>query len=235
MKVAVVGLGAMGGGMARSLLRAPAASEVVGFDLSPDVAASFYSDAQTAGKAAPSLPTELTLNHFVDGSTNVVLIVLVNEAQCQATCFDGDANLLSLLSEGACVVVSSTVSAAWSKAAAERFATRNIQFCDCPISGGAVRALAGEITIMASGEAKSLEHIDPLLQAMGKEIHVIPGGVGMGSTVKMVHQLLAGVHIVVAAEALALAAKAGLDVNQMYDIVMGAAGASWMFGDRGKR
>lgn len=88
---------------------------------------------------------------------------------------------------------------------------------------------------MASGVESSLQYIDPLLQAMGKEIHIIPGGAGMGSTVKMVHQLLAGVHIVVAAEALALAAKAGLDVNQMYDIVMGAAGASWMFGDRGKR
>jgi hypothetical protein len=70
---------------------------------------------------------------------------------------------------------------------------------------------------------------------MGKEVHIILGGSGMGSTVKMVHQLLAGVHIVVAAEALALAAKAGLDVNQMYDIVKGAAGASWMFCDRGQR
>jgi len=57
--------------------------------------------------------------------------------------------------------------------------------------------------------------VDPLFRAMGKEVHIIEGGVGMGSTVKMVHQLLAGVHIVVAAEALALAAKAGLDVAQM--------------------
>ena len=57
----------------------------------------------------------------------------------------------------------------------------------------------------------------------------------MGSTVKMVHQLLAGVHIAVAAEALALAAKAGLDLRQLYDIVKGAAGASWMFCDRGVR
>ncbi|ACI64736.1 predicted protein, partial [Thalassiosira pseudonana CCMP1335] len=167
---------------------------------------------------------------------DVVLLVLVNEAQCQATCFENNGvNLLSLLREGACVVVSSTVSAKWSKSAHEQFAKCNIRFCDCPISGGAVRALAGEITIMASGEQSSLEYIYPLLQAMGKEIHVIPGGVGMGSTVKMVHQLLAGVHIVVAAEALALAAKAGLDVHQMYDIVKGAAGSSWMFCDRGQR
>jgi hypothetical protein len=70
---------------------------------------------------------------------------------------------------------------------------------------------------------------------MGRDVFIIQGGAGMGSTVKMVHQLLAGVHIVSAAEALALAAKAGLDVEQMYEIVNGAAGASWMFSDRGKR
>ena len=140
--------------------------------------------------------------------------MLVNEAQCTSVCFGGNnnVNLLSILSEGSCVIVSSTVSAAFSKMAAEKFSSKkNIQFCDCPISGGSVRANNGEITIMASGDQKTLDYVDPLLQAMGKkeDIHIIKGGVGMGSTVKMVHQLLAGVHIVVAAEALALAAKAG--------------------------
>ena len=138
---------------------------------------------------------------------------MVNEAQCTSVCFGGNnnVNLLSILSEGSCVIVSSTVSADFSKSASEKFALKNIQFCDCPISGGSVRANNGEITIMASGDQKALEYVDPLLQAMGKkeDIHIIKGGVGMGSTVKMVHQLLAGVHIVVAAEALALAAKAG--------------------------
>ena len=236
MKVTVIGLGAMGGGMARSILPSSVVEEVSGFDLSQDLVSAFYDDAKIAGKAAPTLSLELTIDNFVNKSTDVVLIVLVNEAQCQATCFGGgDINLFSILAEGSCVIVSSTVSAAWSKAAAEQFATRNIQFCDCPISGGSIRAKNGEITIMASGEAKSLEYVNPLFKAMGKEIHIIPGGVGMGATVKMVHQLLAGVHIVVAAEALSLAAKAGLDVNQMYDIVKGAAGTSWMFCDRGRR
>jgi putative dehydrogenase len=248
MNVTVIGLGAMGGGMARSLLKCSAIQHISGFDLSPDLVASFYEDALACGKAMPSLSrpptttnTILTIDNFVHESTNIVLLVLVNEAQCQHTCFGGGGdrnsnnNLLSILSEGSCVVVSSTVSAAWCKSAAQQFATKKIQFVDCPISGGAVRAANGELTIMASGEAKILEYLDPLFQAMGKEVHIIPGGVGMGSTVKMVHQLLAGVHIVVAAEALVLAAKAGLDVNQVYEIVKGAAGASWMFCDRGRR
>jgi 3-hydroxyisobutyrate dehydrogenase-like beta-hydroxyacid dehydrogenase len=235
MQVTVIGLGAMGGGMARSLLRSSSIDTVVGFDLSTEIVQKYYEEAKAAGKSTPSLPSELTINNFVHKSTDVVLVVLVNEAQCESVCFEGQHNLCSIMKEDSCVVVSSTVSAAWSQSAEKRFSEKNIQFCDCPISGGAARALKGEITIMASGHHKSLDYIDPLLKAMGKEIHIIEGGVGMGSTVKMVHQLLAGVHIVVAAEALALAAKAGLDVAQVYEIVKGAAGNSWMFCDRGQR
>mmetsp|Transcript_32735 Transcript_32735/g.49334 ORF Transcript_32735/g.49334 Transcript_32735/m.49334 type:complete len:546 (+) Transcript_32735:180-1817(+) len=235
MNVTVIGIGAMGGGMARSLLRDPHVATVSGFDLSTEVASKFFAEAKESGKATPTLPSELTLDNFVTKETDVVLIVLVNEAQCNSVCFESDINLASILRPGSAVILSSTVTPAWSKKAFQRFSEKQIQFCDCPISGGPVRALAGEITIMASGEEKALDYIAPLLQAMGKEIHIIPGGSGMGSTVKMVHQLLAGVHIVVAAEALALAAKAGLDVHQMYDIVKGAAGASWMFCDRGQR
>jgi len=236
MKVAVVGLGAMGGGIARSLLHSPDIQEVRGFDLNPEAVSKFGEEAAAAGKAADFLPADLRLQCFVTEETNVTVIVLVNEAQCNSVCFENDCNNLeSILNEGSCVMLCSTVTAMWSRSAFERFAKKGIQFTDCPISGGPVRALAGELSIMASGEDKSLQYIQPLLKAMGEQIHIIPGGAGMGSTAKMVHQLLAGVHIVVAAEALALAAKAGLDVEQMYDIVSGAAGQSWMFCDRGKR
>ncbi len=239
MNVTVIGLGAMGGGMARSNLRSSAIKSVSGFDLSKDLVGAFHAEAKALGKAATDEPPEsITLDRFVNingDKTDVVIIVLVNEKQCNSVCFTNDINLESILSPGSCVFLSSTVSAGWSKSAYERFSKKGIQFVDCPISGGPARALKGEITIMASGTESSLEYVDPVLQAMGKEIHIIPGGAGMGSTVKMVHQLLAGVHIVVAAEALALAAKAGLDVKQMYDIVNGAAGASWMFKDRGAR
>mmetsp|Transcript_9260 Transcript_9260/g.27909 ORF Transcript_9260/g.27909 Transcript_9260/m.27909 type:complete len:164 (+) Transcript_9260:250-741(+) len=89
--------------------------------------------------------------------------------------------------------------------------------------------------MMASGDDDSMARAVPLLNAAGRDVHVIPGGAGFGSTVKMVHQLLAGVHVVCAAEALALSAKTGIDPRQMYGIVNGAAGASWMFADRGGR
>lgn len=224
--------------MARSLLRSDAVASVAGFDLNRKIVSEFYQEAKEAGKTYSSEPPEqLTLEKFVDGTkTDVVLVVLVNEAQCQSVCFGTNGNSLeTLVRKGSTVIVSSTVTPAWSKSSFSRFAEAGIKFLDCPISGGPVRALAGEITIMASGEPNDLSNVDSLFQAMGAQIHIVKGGAGMGSTVKMVHQLLAGVHIAVAAEALALAAKAGLDVRQMYEIVKGAAGNSWMFSDRGKR
>ena len=236
MRVTVIGLGAMGGGMARRLLVCDSVDEVAGFDLNSEVVIKFYNEAKELGKATSLLSKILSIDHFVDTSTDIVLIVLVNEAQCQSICFENNGNnLKGLMRSGTTVIVSSTVTPAWSRQAAEKFGKKGIQFLDCPVSGGPVRALSGEITIMASGDADVLESVDPLFQSMGKEIHIITGGAGMGSTVKMVHQLLAGVHIAVAAEALALAAKAGLDVKQLYEIVKGAAGASWMFCDRGQR
>lgn len=238
MNVSVIGLGAMGGGMARSILRSPNVKSVLGFDLSSDLVLQFYNDALSAGKAGLVDPSNqpLKLSNFVSDDTDVVVIVLVNESQCNTVCFgDNNENLITLMKPNSCVFISSTVTPAFAKSAYDKFSEKNIQFVDCPMSGGPVRALAGELTMMVAAEEKTLLYVNPLLEAMGKEIHVIPGGAGMGSTVKMVHQLLAGVHIVVAAEALALAAKAGVDVEQMYDIVKGAAGSSWMFCDRGKR
>lgn len=149
--------------------------------------------------------------------TDVVVLVLVNEAQCDATCFGSEEgnDLESLLRAGSCVFMSSTVRSTWCKSAAERFARKEILFVDCPISGGPVRATNGDLTLLASGSPSALEYANPILEACGREgeIHVIKGGAGMGQTAKMAHQLCAGTHIVVAAEALALAAKAGLDID----------------------
>lgn len=229
----VIGIGAMGGGMARALLACDSMRTVIGYDAASPLVEAFYQDALTAGKARCQ-PT--SLKEAVSADTKFVIVVLQNEPQCQDVCFGNDSdNLLELMSPGSCVVISSTVTAVWIQAAADKFAAAGVHFCDCPISGGPVRARDGQLTLMAAGDEASLAVARPVLEALGQEIHIIEGGPGMGSTVKMVHQLLAGVHICVAAEALTLAAKAGLDVEQLYRIVNGAAGASWMFADRGQR
>mmetsp|Transcript_8420 Transcript_8420/g.12337 ORF Transcript_8420/g.12337 Transcript_8420/m.12337 type:complete len:652 (+) Transcript_8420:230-2185(+) len=239
--VTVIGIGAMGGGIARTMLTSPTTQTVIGYDQNMELVQSFHNEALSVGKALLASNDDTNhppkrLSEAITSNTDVVILVLVNEGQCDSVCFGGGGeNVLGLLKEGSCVILCSTVTATWAINASTQFQTKNIHFVDCPISGGPARAATGDLSIFASGDAASLDVAMPLLKAAGKEVHIVPGGVGMGSTVKMVHQLLAGVHIAAAAEALALAAKAGIDVNQMYKIVNGAAGASWMFGDRGTR
>ena len=245
MQVTVIGIGAMGGGMARALLESKCTTRVVGYDCDSDLVEAFHLEAKAIGKAfSPASATHstsdsngppMTLAEAIQ-DTHAVVLALVNQSQCETVCFGAlGEDLISLLPTGSCVIVTSTVTATWSKKAKNLFHTKGILFVDSPISGGPVRARSGDLTIMASGDEASLTYAKPLLDAMGNKVYLIAGGAGRGSTAKMVHQLLAGVHIATTAEALALAAKAGLDVEQMYEIVNGAAGASWMFQDRGKR
>ncbi|STF41052.1 oxidoreductase YgbJ [Escherichia coli] len=103
---------------------------------------------------------------------------------------------------------------------------------DAPVSGGAVKAANGEMTVMASGSDIAFERLAPVLEAVAGKVYRIGAEPGPGSTVKIIHQLLAGVHIAAGAEAMALAARAGIPLDVMYDVVTNAAGNSWMFENR---
>lgn len=108
----------------------------------------------------------------------------------------------------------------------------DILLVDCPVSGGTVRAAEGTLTVLASGSEEALKRAKPLLSCLSKDLFIIPGGICAASNVKMTNQLLCGVHIAAAAEAMALAARAGLNTREVYDIIANAAGNSWMFQDR---
>ncbi|CAB9505569.1 L-threonate dehydrogenase [Seminavis robusta] len=231
--VTVIGLGAMGGGMARALVDSPVTKMVAGFDMNKTHLENFYNDAKAANKAPSQMPN--SQKESITAGTDFCILALVNEKQCEAVCFGGDDPLINSLAKDSCVILTSTVTATWARKACEKFQAKGIFMMDCPMSGGPARAREGALTMMASGDDASFAKAKDIINALGKEVYCIKGGAGMGSTVKMVHQLLAGVHICAAAEALSLAAKAGLDVHQMYDIVNGAAGASWMFQNRGER
>jgi len=240
--VTVIGIGAMGGGMARALLLGSGSScckTVTGYDRAQSLVDKFHEEAVAADKALLVGAPPTRLQEAVTPETNVCILVLLNEAQCEQVCFGDDENLCSLLSPNSFVFLCSTVTPAWALKACEKFqAAKNIKLIDCPTSGGPVRALNGDLTLIVScNDDTTLRQMQPILDCLGRstDIHHIKGGTGKASMVKMVHQLLAGVHIVAAAEALSLAAAAGLDVQQMFNIVNGAAGASWMFRDRGER
>ncbi len=144
----------------------------------------------------------------------------------------GESGLAAHLKPGTVVMVSSTIASADAQAIAEALAEYQLLMLDAPVSGGAVKAAAGDMTVMASGSDAAFARLAPVLDAVAGKVYRIGSDIGLGSTVKIIHQLLAGVHIAVAAEAMALAARAGIPLETMYDVVTHAAGNSWMFENR---
>jgi 3-hydroxyisobutyrate dehydrogenase-like beta-hydroxyacid dehydrogenase len=108
----------------------------------------------------------------------------------------------------------------------------DIFLVDCPVSGGTARAADGTLTILSSGSSSALNRSKQILEDMSEKLFVIPGGIGAASNVKMVNQLLAGIHIAAASEAMGLALRMGLNTRRVYEIIVNAAGNSWMFENR---
>lgn len=219
--VAVIGLGAMGMGAAKSCVRAGLA--VYGIDLDPTAreTLSHYGAKAVAGSA----------NDFAS-ELDAVLLLVVNAQQVRSVLFDS--GLAAVLKANTPVMVSATISAQDAKAIAATLQQYDLLMLDAPVSGGAAKAEAGAMTIMASGSAEAFTKLAPVLDATADKVYRIGDEIGQGATVKIIHQLLAGVHIAAAAEAMALAARANIPLPLMYDVVTHAAGNSWMFEDRMK-
>ncbi|MGE6232619.1 L-threonate dehydrogenase [Aeromonas media] len=218
--VAVIGLGAMGMGAARSCLRAGLTT--YGIDLS-EQARSQLQQAGAAAVMADARPLAETLD--------AVLLLVVNAAQVRRILF-GEEGLARHLKPGTAIMVSSTIAAEEASTLAAELAQLGLPMLDAPVSGGAIKADAGEMTVMAAGSDAAFDKLAPVLDAVAGKLYRVGSEPGQGSTVKIIHQLLAGVHIAVAAEAMALASRAGVSLDLMYDVVTHAAGNSWMFENR---
>jgi putative dehydrogenase len=219
MRAGVIGLGAMGMGAARSLLRA--GRDVTGCDLSPASREAFVAAGGKACASAAELPA----------GTEAVVTLVVNAAQTEAAVF-GEAGCAPRLAPGAVVISSATMSPADARRLAALAEARGLLWLDAPVSGGAAKAAEGAMTVMASGSAAAFAKARPVLDAIASKVWELGPEVGIGATVKVAHQLLAGVHIAVAAEAMSLAARAGADPRLFYEVVTSAAGNSWMFENR---
>lgn len=220
-RVCIVGLGSMGMGVARSCIAAGLATYGVDLDRTKcDELIKF--GAKDAGA-----------NCTVAAELDALVVLVVNAAQCKAVLF-GENGLAHRMKAGAAVMVSSTVSAADAREIAARLAAHNLLVLDAPVSGGAAKAATGDITVMASGKPEAFKALEPVLKAAADKVYNIGEEIGLGATVKIIHQLLAGVHIAAGAEAMALAARSGIPLDVMYDVVTHAAGNSWMFENRMK-
>ncbi len=220
--VAVIGLGAMGMGAAQSCVRA--GLDTYGVDLS--------AQARDVLQAAGATAVAASADGFAD-KLDAVLLLVVNAAQVEAVLF-GESKLADKLKPGTAVMVSSTIAAQDARRFGEALAARGLLMLDAPVSGGAAKAAAGEMTVMAAGDDAVFAKLQPVLDAVAGKVYRCGKDIGQGATVKIIHQLLAGVHIAAGAEAMALAAKAGIPLDLMYDVVTHAAGNSWMFENRMK-
>lgn len=218
-KVAVIGLGSMGSGMARSLLRAGHA--VTGCDLSEAARSRF---AEAGGKAFAT-PAETA------AAADVTIVVVLNDAQTEAVLFGPD-GAVAAMRPGGVVVSSATMPPASAKAFAARGAGSGIHYLDAPISGGSAKADAGKLTVMASGSPDAFRAARPALDAIAETVYELGDDAGIGASFKIVNQLLAGVHIAAACEAITFAAKLGLDINRVFEVITKSAGNSWMFENR---
>lgn len=220
--VGVIGLGAMGSGMARSLRRA--GYEVHACDARPGVAEAFAAE----GGVACSSPAELARR------CDVVISVVVNAQQTEAVLWGdhGQGGAAAAMKPGSTFVMCSTVDPNWSVAQEARLEALGLHYLDAPISGGAAKAASGQMTMMTAGRPEAYARCEAVLRAMSGKVYKLGDRAGAGSKVKIINQLLAGVHIAAAAEAMALGLREGVDAAALYEVITHSAGNSWMFENR---
>jgi L-threonate 2-dehydrogenase len=217
--IGVIGLGAMGRGMASSLRRA--GYPVFVCDVRAEAALAFAAE----GGTACAHPAELAAH------CEVIVSVVVNAAQTEAVLF-GEHGAAAAMRPGSLFVMCSTVDPNGSVALEARLAERALLYLDAPISGGAAKAASGQMTMMTAGTPAAYAKAGGALDAMAAKVYRLGNQAGNGSKVKIINQLLAGVHIAAAAEAMALGLREGVDAAALYEVITNSAGNSWMFENR---
>lgn len=217
MKVLTIGLGSMGYGAAISCLREGLDS--TGFDLNPTSVERFIAEGGKASTDWQDIDT-----------ADAVLIFVVNAQQAESVLFESP--LLSKLNSGATVVNCVTLAPHIATDLAARVEQAGFGYVDAPVSGGAAKARDGRMSIMASGHPETMAKIKSVFDAISEHVFALGDEPGAGSQMKLINQLLAGVHIAAAAEAMNLAASYNMDLHQVIDVISKCAGSSWMFENR---
>ena len=219
LKVCVIGLGSMGLGVAGSLLRA--GFDVVGCDVTDQARAGFSS----LGGRVENTPAAAS------NRADVIISVVVNAAQTDAVLFGPD-GAASAAAPGAVILSCATMAPDAAREFEARAQALGLSYIDAPISGGALRAAAGEMMIMASGAPAAFDKACPVLSCIAAKVYELGDAAGTGAAFKIVNQLLAGVHIAAACEAITFAKAMGLDIARVYEVITASAGNSWMFENR---
>ena len=222
LRVGFIGVGVMGRPMVSNLLKAGFPCTI--YDINPVPIEALVAEGATPASSAAD----------VAKSSDVFVTMVVNDAQFAATLFE-PGNAASALKPGATIIGMSTMSVGMVREAAARLKEIGVHYLDAPVSGGETGASTGTLSIMVGGPPEVFERCKPVLSVLGSNIYHVGQNVGDGQAVKMINQLMVCVHNAVAAEALTLGEKAGLDKAMLLEIISKSAGNSWIFSDRGPR
>ena len=220
-RVAVIGLGAMGLPLATHLLTTFPVTGFDPFEPRRELAAQRgIVTAATPGAACPE--------------ADIALLAVRDHAQAETALFGPD-GVLSTLKRGSPVILTSTVGPDAARDLADQLEAVGYPLIDAPISGGPVRAGNGDLLIVVGATDAALAAGRPILEALSSTLTIVGPRPGDGQALKTINQLLAGVHIAAAAEAIALARGLGLDPAMVIDALSQGAAGSFMFADRGPR
>jgi 3-hydroxyisobutyrate dehydrogenase-like beta-hydroxyacid dehydrogenase len=217
--VAIVGVGNMGGGMARRLLAQGVEVHVCDIDADKTQAL------QALGAHVAAIPAQL------GGVAHFLIVCVVTAAQVQEVLW-GEQGLAAQLQPGDTVMLCPTIAPDDTEAVAERLAGQGVATLDAPMSGGPERAALGTMSLMVAGADAVFERHQALLNALANPVFRISQRVGDGARTKLVNNLLAGINLVGAAEALALAERMGLDGGRTLQVMAASSAQSWIASDR---
>lgn len=209
----------MGFGVAETLLRA--GFDVTGFDVNAENMARFRAEGGATGETARDTAT----------GADVVICLVVNAAQTE-TVLLGAAGVAGVMAPCGVILSCATMSPQDAVRFAAAVEALGLHYIDAPVSGGAVRAASGELTIMGSGSAAAFDKARGVLNCIAAKVYELGDKAGTGAAFKIVNQLLAGVHIAAACEAVTFAKAMDLDISKVYEVITASAGNSWMFENR---
>jgi len=221
-RVGIVGVGNMGGGMARRLLEAGWRVRVCDLDA-----------AKVRALAGEGAETAATPAEAAAGASTLVVCV-VDAAQTEDVLF-GPGGCAAAMGAGQAVLLCPTIAPADVERFAARLAERGIDPIDAPMSGGPARARDGSMSLMVACTGAAFERQRALIGTLSAKVFRISERPGDGARTKLVNNLLAGINLAGAAEALALARRMGLDLSTTLDVIEQSSGQSWIGSDRMRR
>ena len=214
--ILVIGLGSMGYGIAKSLMRS--GYKVYGQDKNIDQQQKFIQDGGLEGEV-------------LYDQLEAVIIVVLNEQQTSEIIF-GEDGIANKLKNNTLIMVCTTVSPDFAREMDNKCVEKGLLYLDAPISGGSKKSLEGKLSYMISGSQKAQQKAKPLLVATAEKVFEFGKYVGAGSAMKSVNQMLAGIHISAMAEAITFGITQGIEPKKFLEVISECAGTSWMLENR---